>query len=147
MKVMRVQNEIVPVTVPNYEQKSLQLSRHEKLKLRNQVIILKLSTGLSKEAICDEYSIGQRQLTGLKKDIKKRIWLNNLSSIEDLEINVSVPICMNYYEKGLLNPPQKVDDLLGDASSLLFQAENETSDQNCIKEAQQDNTEIDKLLQ
>src|SRR3989441_4606666 len=30
---------------------------------------------------------------------KKRVWLNNLSSIEDHEINVSVPISLNYFEK------------------------------------------------
>lgn len=30
---------------------------------------------------------------------KKRVWLNNLSSIEDHEMNVSVPISMNHFMK------------------------------------------------
>ena len=37
-----------------------------------------------------------RRLMNLNAD-KKRMWLNNLSSIEDREMNVSVPICMNYF--------------------------------------------------
>lgn len=51
-----------------------------------------------------------------------------------------------FLEKATEPPQNKIDDLLGDASGLLFQAENESSDENGIKEAQQANTEIDQAL-
>lgn len=55
-------------------------------------------------------------------------------------------ISVYYFEKLTEPTKNKVDDLLGDTTSLLFQAENESSDQNGIKEAQQANTKIDQTL-
>lgn len=55
-------------------------------------------------------------------------------------------ISVYYFEKLTEPTKNKVDDLLGDATTLLFQAENESSDQNGIKKAQQANTEIEQAL-
>ena len=46
---------------------------------------------------------GKERLEEIERELnlnadKKRVWLNNLSSIEDHVINVSVPISMNYFK-------------------------------------------------
>jgi tetratricopeptide (TPR) repeat protein len=65
-------------------------------------------------------------------------------------IGIGAIICLMalvyFLEKATELPQQKVDDLVSDATGLLFQVEDETSDQNGIKEAQQANTEIDQAL-
>ncbi|HXG13594.1 MAG TPA: hypothetical protein VNK25_00490 [Candidatus Nitrosotenuis sp.] len=67
--------EKIPISFPNYEGDVSSLSRAERLQLRNMGILVKLGTGMTREQICQEYRLSERQLRNIIRESQAGFWI------------------------------------------------------------------------
>jgi len=63
------------------EQKASELTRHDKIELRNNKILCDIATGRTKNSICEEYHISMRQLYRIIEQAHEELddWYNTIS--------------------------------------------------------------------